>query len=298
MAHPHKLLETVIFPQLTTRNPSQASSSQFDISNSDARDCHDYCQQLINKVFILKHSEFCDFLTHHCNLADDSMTWVNKFEKLLTVNAELFVGKCAELRLIKLISCLEGKRNSLKSHQDAQGLMRLNKRVINAESEERCFSFLETRQNVEKMQSDNAKILFLTSEILEYQEAEIILHNKKLSDYDVACEKLIKKIRTLSEMRSELLDPVPESTAAHVPTEKIRLHGPQNILTNAIKQMMFDLKPGGHPYLQGKICDMATFICSSFEDENGNALSFETIRTYLSPTRNDKDPNFENQVKL
>lgn len=298
MAHPHKLLETVIFPQLTTRNPSQTQYSQFDISNTDVRACQDYCQQLITKVFALRHSEFCDFLTHHCSLADDSMTWINKFEKLLTVNAELFEGKCAELRLIKLISCLEGKRNSLKSHQVSAGLMGLNTTNINALSEDRHFSFAETKQNVEKKQSENAKILFLTSEILEYQEADIIMHNKKLCDYDVACEKLIKKIRTLSQLKSELQVEIVNTDKQEVIKDKIRLHGPQNIFTNAIKQMMFDLKPTGHPYIQGKITDMANFICTHFEDENGSNLSFDTIRTYLSPTRNDKDPNFENQVKL
>lgn len=298
MAHPHKLLETVIFPQLTTRNPSHVVFSQFDISNFDAPNLTDYCQQLINKVFALKHSEFCDFLTHHCNLADDSMTWINKFEKLLTVNAELFVGKCAELRLIKLISCLEGKRNSLKSQQVAPGLMGLNRTNINALSEDRHFSFVETKQSVERMQSENAKILFLTSEILEYQEADIIMHNKKLCDYDLSCEKLIKKIRTLSQLKSELQVEISNTHKTDVVKDKIRLHGPQNILTNAIKQMMFDLKPTGHAYLQGKIGDMATFICDNFEDENGNSLSFDTIRTYLSPTRNDKNPNFDNQVKF
>lgn len=298
MAHPHKLLETVNFPQLTTRTPSQAIRSQFDIIHSDARDCNEYCQQLINKAFALKHSEFCDFLTHHCNLADDSMIWINKFEKLLTVNAELFVGKCDELRLIKLISCLEGKRNSLKSQQVAPSLMGLNRTNINALSEDRHFSFVETKQSVERMQSENAKILFLTSEILEYQEADIIMHNKKLCDYDISCEKLIKKIRTLSQLKSELQVEISNTHKPDGTKEKIRLNGPQNILTNAIKQMMFELKPTGHAYLQGKIGDMATFICDNFADEEGNALSFDTIRTYLSPTRNDKDPNLENQVKF
>ena len=298
MAHPHKLLETVNFPHLTTHNTSKAFNVQFDIRADDAPDCKEYCQQLVNKVFALKHSEFCDFLTHHCNLAEDSMTWINKFEKLLTVNAELFDGKGAEMRLIKLISCLEGKRNSLKSKNENHGLFGLNKIHINALSEDRHFSFMETKQSVERMQSENAKILFLTSEVLEYQEADIIMHNKKLCDYDLSCEKLIKKIRTLSQLKSELQVEISNTHKPHVVKDKIRLHGPQNILTNAIKQMMFELKPTGHAYLQGKIGDMATFICDNFEDENGNSLSFDTIRTYLSPTRNDKNPNFENQVKF
>jgi len=298
MPHNIKLLESVNFPHLTTHNASPATITKFDISSADAPDCHEYCQQLINKVFTLKHSEFCDFLTHHCDLAKDSMTWINKFEKLLTVNAEIFDGKIAELRLIKLISCLEGKRNSLKTQNLSPGLIGLNRTNINALSDDRHFSFIETKQSVEKMQSENAKILFLTSEILEYQEADIIMHNKKLCDYDISCKKLIKKIRTLSQLENELQVKISGPSRQDMTKEKIRLNGPQNILTNAIKQMMFELKPSGHPYLQGKISDMATFICNSFEDENGNSLSFETIRTYLSPTRNDKDPNYDNQVKL
>ncbi|WP_260255224.1 hypothetical protein [Epilithonimonas hominis] len=43
---------------------------------------------------------------------------------------------------------------------------------------------------------------------------------------------------------------------------------------------------------------MATFIHKNFVDENGNPLSMETLQTYLSPRRNDKDPNSDLQVNF
>ncbi|WP_262605810.1 hypothetical protein [Epilithonimonas hominis] len=43
---------------------------------------------------------------------------------------------------------------------------------------------------------------------------------------------------------------------------------------------------------------MATFIHENFVDESGNTLSKDTLQTYLSPGRNDKDPNSDLQVNF
>lgn len=298
MPYRQKHIEPVLFQQITSKISSSDFNEIFDISIIDAPDNESYCRHLIYKVFSLKHSKICDFIAHHFELTFDGLQWLNKFDKLLTLNVDLFDDKSAELRLFKFTNCIEDKRFELKIKKEQTLSQSLSKRLINAESEDRYFSFSETKVSVDKMQSENAKILFLTSEILEYQEADIIMHNKKLSDYDESCKRLIKKIKKLAQLHIELqLDKSVSSTSTMI-REKIRLNGPQNILTNAMKQMMFDLKPSGHPYIQGKISDMAIFICDNFSDENGNSLSFDTIRTYLSPTRNDKDPNLDNQVKF
>ena len=50
--------------------------------------------------------------------------------------------------------------------------------------------------------------------------------------------------------------------------------------------------------IQNKIKDIAKFICDHYVDEKGNELSMQTIQTYLSPTRTDKNPNNDWKIKL
>ena len=79
-------------------------------------------------------------------------------------------------------------------------------------------------------------------------------------------------------------------------TFKIRINGPINILTDVYKQMMNSPKPNGKTYISHSIKDITKFICANYLDELGNELSPNTIRTYLSPTRNDKDPNNDTKI--
>jgi hypothetical protein len=101
-----------------------------------------------------------------------------------------------------------------------------------------------------------------------------------------------------SEYDKEQQEKLNNAKLAAAPTLKIRLNGPINILTDAYKQMMNDVKPNGKPYIEHKIKDIAKFICDNYVDENGNELSMLTIQTYLSPTRSDKNPNNDWKIKL
>ena len=101
-----------------------------------------------------------------------------------------------------------------------------------------------------------------------------------------------------TEFEKELQEKTVNTTIQSTSISKIQLNGPINIITNAFKQMMNNIKPNGKPYIQYKIKDVAQFICDNFVDDNGQPLSQATIQTYLSPNRTDKDPNNDSAVKL
>lgn len=141
------------------------------------------------------------------------------------------------------------------------------------------------------------KIMYLTEEIFEYRQADIIYVNNKLQPYDIQCSQLIEKLQTMRKMKTDFEKEQLEK-ASTLPSVKIKLNGPINIITNAFKQMMNNIKPNGSPYIPYKIKDVAIFICENFTDENGQPLSLSTVLTYLSPNRTDKDPNNDAAVKL
>ncbi|WP_313032041.1 hypothetical protein [Soonwooa sp.] len=298
MSNRFQNLETVPFADYMTRLNSKDFNQELDVDFSLVTDLHSYCTQLFEKLFSLKHSEIPDFLDYQCNHSKNAMLWLNKLEKLIEVNSELFIGARNESRKTKLYTCIEFKRTALKSDGLKQSQIRPNTKYINAQAEERYFSIKETRENVEKMQTDAEKILYLTKEIFEYESADIEMINHKLPVYSGECKKYITQIQTLASLKIQLEEETKKSKVQNQKMEKIRLYGPLNIMTNAFKQMMTDVKPSGLPYIQNKIKDIALFICNNFEDENGNSISKETVQTYLSPNRNDKDPNSDNSVKL
>jgi len=298
MSSRHQILEAVPFADYMTRLNSKDFNQDYDVDFSLVTDLHSYCELLFNKLFSLKHSEIPDFLDYQCNHSKDPMLWLNKMEKLIEVNSELFTGARNESRKTKLYTCIELKRTALKSDKLKESPIRPNAKYINAQTEDRYFSFKETKNKVNEMSSDAEKILYLTKESFNYRGSYKEMINSNLPAYDEECQKYIDEIQILSKLKAELEEQNKKSKANQKSIDKIKLHGPLNILTNAFKQMMTDIKPSGLPYIQNKIKDIALFICENFEDENGNSISTDTVKTYLSPNRNDKDPNSDNAVKL
>jgi hypothetical protein len=292
----HLLKETAPFVQFSSVKITDDFNPLFDIEKIPKQSVEDYCQQLLNRSFSITHSQIPDFILHHCNLVKEPLLWLNKFEKLLTVNDELFSGTRKQSRLMKFYACIETKRNKILEEAEKTEKKKPAKKYINAESEDRYFSFHELKTELAKLSTDAERIMLLTKEKFEYQQSCIETININTLAYDEQCEKEIQQIYAMRKLQEEMGKIFSHSTPETPLKEKINLHGPINIITNAFKQMMTSVKPNGKPYIQKRIKDVAEFIYENFVDENGNELSKETLQTYLSPGRNDKDPNSDMQV--
>ena len=276
---------------------AQAVNPAFDIIINDEINLKSYCTALLSKVFELPQSQFPAFINYQCAQVKDAVSWLNKFEKLLANNEELFTSKKSLSRYNKLYNLIEQKRKEILSENAKETKPKTPKRLINAEAEDRYFSFHEVKAHTQMLTGFSEKIMYLTEEIFEYRQADIIYVNNKLQPYDIQCSQLIEKLQTMRKMKTDFEKEQLEK-ASTLPSVKIKLNGPINIITNAFKQMMNNIKPNGSPYIPYKIKDVAIFICENFTDENGQPLSLSTVLTYLSPNRTDKDPNNDAAVKL
>jgi hypothetical protein len=223
-------------------------------------------------------------------------------EKLIANNEEIFASKYNMCRFTKLMHLIELKRKELQSSPVKDPASKTPKRLINAISDDRYFSYFEVKNHIETLDDFTEKLIYLTQEAFAYKQADKFSINTTLQPYDQQCNHQIEHLQTLRKMRSEYekeqLEKFNSTKLVKAPTLKIRLNGPINILTDAYKQMMNDVKPNGKPYLEYKIIEIAKFICDNYLDENGNELSIQTIKTYLSPTRTDKNPNNHWKIKL
>jgi hypothetical protein len=295
-------MQTAPFVELLAVPQAQAKNPLFDIIVEDKITIQSYCNALIDKILKLNQSKFPPFIDYQCNLAKNPNVWICKLEKLLANNEAIFISQKAISRYNKLYILIEKKRTELQSLSVKEPVAKTPKRLINADAENRYFSFHEVKQHIETLENFNDKIIYLTEEIFDYEEADIISKNSNLAEFNLQCEKLKVRLQTtrklLADIEKEKQEAISKANQVVVPTFKIQINGPINILTDAYKQMMYEVKPNGTPYIQYKIKEITKFICDNYIDEHGNELSSLTIRTYLSPTRSDKDPNNDWRIKL
>ena len=289
-------VELLAVPLALAKNPL------FDIIVEEKINVQNYCEAIIAKLLVLNQSKFPPFIDYQCNLAKNPNVWICKLEKLLANNEAIFISQKAISRYNKLYILIEKKRTELQSSSVKEQGSKTPKRLINAESEERYFSFSEVKKHIATLTNYPDKILYLNEEICEYKQSEVYFINNKLLDYKKQCKALLKQIQNEKILKSQLEKEQQEEKSKMAleikPTFKIQINGPINILTDAYKQMMYEVKPNGTPYIQYKIKEVTKFICDNYIDEHGNELSPLTIRTYLSPTRSDKDPNNDWKIKL
>ena len=281
---------------------AQANNPLFDIIIEENVTIQNYCNALIAKILELDQSQFPKFIDYQINQVKNPVIWICKLEKLLANNEAYFIAKTAMSRYNKLYILIEKKRTELQSSGVKVQIQKATKRQINADTDERYFSFFETKNFVNSLNNHNDKIIYLMDEIFEYNQADIVSLNNKLQSYDKQCNQLIEQLQIMRKVKNDFekenQEKISNEPCSNVPFQKIKLNGPTNIITNAFKQMMVDVKPSGKPYIQGKIKDISQFICEIFVDEKGEPLSQATIQTYLSPNRTDKDPNNDIKVRF
>jgi hypothetical protein len=295
-------MQTAPFVELLAVPSALAKNPVFDIIIDEKVTLQNYCNALIDKIFTLRQSDFPAFIDYQSGQVKNTIVWLNKLEKLIANNEEIFASKHIMCRFTKLMNLIADKRKEVQSSPVKDPIIKTPKRLINAESEDRYFSFSEVKTHIGALSNYPDKILYLNEEICEYKQSEVYFVNNKLLDYRKQCKALLKQIQNEKILKCQLEKEQQEEKnkmALEIrPTLKIRINGPINILTDAYKQMMYDVKPNGKPYIEYKIIEIAKFICDNYLDEKGNELSILTIKTYLSPTRTDKNPNNDWKIKL
>ncbi len=288
-----EFVELVAFPFLESKN------SIFDIIIEEEINIKNYCAALINKICILKNTKYSGFIDYQTTLVADPLSWIENLEELISNNEKFLESNYAKIKIQSFYNLLEKKRIEIEYTTIKKTKNKISDKYINAKSDDKIFCYKTTKIKVEKIEKFNDKISFLNNEIFDYEEADIILNNPKLCDYKLQCEKLKIRIETIRKQNLENeLENLNKLNLNQKPKFKIRLFGPINIITDAYKQMMFIAKPNGVPYIQHKIKEVAQFICDNHLDEQGNELSYQTILTYLSPTRIDKNPNNNWKVNI
>jgi hypothetical protein len=291
-------MQTAPFVELLAVPTALAKNPLFDIIVEDKITIQNYCNALIAKILELKQSQFPAFIDYQFNQVKNPEVWICKLEKLLANNEAFFSSKTAMSRYNKLYFLIEKKRTELESSRVKEPVVKTPKKFINAESEDRHFSFYEIKKQLEKINDDNQKILLLTKEMFEYQQANIEFINQKTPFYDAQCTKEIENIYALQKIQVAIEEAQKLKLSSLIPTKKIKFNGNLNQLVDMFYQLNRELFIEGKPYIDANTNDLAAWIVNSFLDKEGKEISPLTVKTILKPSKEEKRPNTHKRLDI
>lgn len=171
MSSENHIIKTAPFPELLAVPTALAKNALFDIIIDEKVTLQNYCNALIEKIFTLRQSDFPAFIDYQSDQVKNTIVWLNKLEKLIANNEEIFASKHIMCRFTKLMNLIEDKRKEVQSSSVKDLKIKTPKRLINAESEDRYFSFSEVKTHIATLTNYPDKILYLNEEICEYKQS-------------------------------------------------------------------------------------------------------------------------------
>ena len=291
-------MQTAPFVELLAVPQAQAKNPLFDIIVEDKINTQNYCNALIAKILELKQSQFPAFIDYQFNLVKNPEVWICKLEKLLANNEAFFSSKTAMSRYNKLYFLIEKKRTELQSSSVKEPVSKTPKKFINAESEDRHFSFYEIKKQLVNFESDDEKILLLTKEMFEYQQASIEFINQKTPMYDVQCAKEIEHIYALQKLQAAVEQTKREQNQNQLPFKKMQINCNLNQFIDVYYQFTRELFVDGKSMIDGSVNDLVAIIVNSYVDKDGKEISPETVKTILTPSRTEKRPKPHKRIDI
>lgn len=285
-------VEFLAVPEALSKNPL------FDIIIEEKITLQNYCTALLNKILELSQSNFPAFINYQSNQVEDAQMWLNKLEKLLANNEKLFVRNHVLCRYNKLFNLIEKKRTDLQSTSVKESIIKTLKKFINAESEERHFSFYEIKKQLDKINDDNQKILLLTKEMFEYQQANVEFINQKIPFYDTQCTKEIENIYALQKIQAAIEESQNQKAVCQMPFRKMQINCNLNQFIDIHYQFSRELFVDGKSILDGSVNDLVAIIVNSYVDKDGKNISPETVKTILTPSRTEKRPKPHKRIDI
>ncbi len=290
--------KTVPFDELIAVTHLLSTNKNLDVITEEQITPDEYCSAIVDKLFNLPQTQFLNFINHQLEQVKSPLGWLDSFDLLIAENEKLFVEKGLLFKYNKLCNIIEKKRDLLQPPIVKVVKSTIAKRYINAESEERYFSFYEIKKQLVTFEDDNDKILLLTKEKHEYKQANIEFLNQKVPLFDKQCSKEIEQIYEMQTIKSSIEKLKPATTINPSILTKLQFNCNVNQFVDIFYQLSREIIIDGKPIIEGNINDIAAIIVNSFVDKDGKEISIQSVKTILQPSREDKRPNTHKKIDI
>ncbi len=291
-------VKSVPFAELMVVSSEKSTNKNLDVIIEEPITTDEYCNVLINKLLKLPQTQFLNLINHQLEQVKSPLDWLDSFDLLIAENEKLFVENSLMFKYNKLCNIIEKRRDILQCPAVKPIKPTIAKKYINAESEERYFSFYEIKKQLNTLEDDNEKILLLTKEKHEYKQANIEFLNQKLPIFDKQCSKEIEQIYEMQSIQSSIDKLKPATTINPSTLTKLQFNCNVNQFVDIFYQLTREIIIDGKPIIEGNINDVAAIIVNSFVDKDGKEISTQSVKTILQPSREDKRPNSHKKIDV
>ena len=291
-------VKSVPFAELMVVSSEKSTNKNLDVIIEEPITPDEYCNVLINKLLKLPQTQFLNLINHQLEQVKSPLDWLDSFDLLIAENEKLFVENSLMFKYNKLCNIIEKRRDILQCPAVKPIKPTIAKKYINAESEERYFSFYEIKKQLNTLEDNNEKILLLTKEKHEYKQANIEFLNQKLPIFDKQCSKEIEQIYEMQSIQSSIDKLKPATTINPSTLTKLQFNCNVNQFVDIFYQLTREIIIDGKPIIEGNINDVAAIIVNSFVDKDGKEISTQSVKTILQPSREDKRPNSHKKIDV
>ena len=283
-------------------------AGEFDISifeegqpsnflNKSKFNLEQYCKCLLHKLFTIQKSKIKPFIQYQCDKMQEPIVWLNKLEKLIDLNRELFTTKDQVIKFEKSLMIIEVMRDVIEQKKQAP---------------DSKFNFVKLKSDI-KQYNYEEKVSYLMEAKTEYlqNKPKIIDVNETPFDEKINLElDLIKSQQKLTKKQNtpnnqEVNSPKSPTKNTKSPTDSCRtsvglfqFNCQTNIFVDVFFQLTKEISVDGKPLLNAGFNELAHLIKDNFIDKNGTPLSLNTVKTILNTSRPEKRPSSEKRINL
>ncbi len=251
-----------------------------------------YCTCLLHRLFLLDKSDIKPFIQYQCEQLIDPFIWLNKFEKLIDLNRDLYTTKHRIMKMEKALVVIEVFRQEIQNNKFSQAAR---------------FNFDKVKQKIKNYPTTEEKLSFLAEAKTDYLQNKPALVPPGEVPFDEKVQLEIDLLKTqskLSKKRQQTFtnqgskSPLSPFKKSPQSPSKFQINTNLNVFVDIFFQLMHEKKINGKPYLDASPNELCELIAAYFKDKEGNDISIETVKTILKPSRFEKRPKGSSRLNI
>jgi len=237
-----------------------------------------YCKCLLHKLFTLTKSKIKPFIKYQCDQMKEPIVWLNKLEKLIDLNRELYDEKDQVVRFEKALMVVELLREAIENE---------------AQLPQNVFDLNKVKSKLKEYNSYEEKLSYLCEMETEYKQLRPPVLNPHAVPFDeqinLEIEKLTKQETLKEKARAKGI--VTTTTTNIKPLIKLKCN--LNYYVDVFYQLSQEKQQ-----LDCTLKDLAAYIASGVIDKEGNPVSVDSVYSMLKPSNFEKRPKGNSRFRL
>ncbi len=241
-----------------------------------------YCTCVLHKVLTLNKSQIKPFIQYQCHKMQDPIRWLNKLEKLIDLNRELFNEAEHKIKFEKALVIIELLRENIETHNKPDA---------------RVYDFNDVKLKLAGYKTFEEKLSFLYEVDTEYKQQPSPSHTSEVNFEDkIALE--MQKLHKLEQLKQATLQHTTQSNdLLHIATHKspfattttthstLQLNCNLNYFVDIFFQLAVEQK-----LLHGSLKELTHYIAKGIKDKDGHPISEDSVYSMLKPSNTTKRP--------